>query len=202
MNKKINDTAVKTEKILDTKKRHHEDLFNKYMNRKNRDDWTSKRRSEINNERDNMKKDLLNSLVGNLKHKHDISYNVKQENQYQKAVKKNIDDRRMKENKNKINRIKTEHNDFTNGKNNKDFSVMSLNNSRYVEKLEGEKKRSVELSHKYKDLERIEQQLLEKLSNTYSLHQSKIHQLEKAFNLKVSATQPVTMESDGEDDDK
>ena len=140
-------------------------------------------------------------MLGNLKQKHDISYTVKTENTYFKAVKKQIDDKTMKENKNRINRIKTDHNEFLSNKNNKDFSMMSLNNSRYVEKLETEKKMSHDLSQKYKHLEKIEQQLLEKLSNTYSLHQAKINQLEKAFNLKVSATQPVTLESERDYDD-
>jgi len=199
MVKKINDTSDKTEKILDVKKRHQEHLFNKFMSTKNHDDGLVKKRQEINKEREDHKSNLREAMLGNYKNKHDIAYTVKAENNYGKVQKEEKHKETMEKNKTTIKKIVETHTEFLNTKLTKESENRENNNSQYMSRLENEKQKTNDLGDKYKELERLEQQLLEKLSNTYSVHQAKIQKLEKVFNYKVKATEPVNI---GDDDNE
>jgi len=199
MVKKINDTTDKTEKILDVKRRHQEDLFNRFMSTKNHNNGLDKKRQEINKEREDHKTNLREAMLGNYKNKHDVAYSIKMENNYGKVQKEEKHKETMEKNKTTIKKINETHNDFINTKLTKETEMKETNNSKYVTRLENEKNKTEELNTKYKELERLEQQLLEKLSSTYSVHQAKIQKLEKVFNYKVTATQPVNIGDDDEE---
>jgi len=202
MIKKINETASKTEKILEAKKRHQEELHNKYLQNKAREEYLEKRRQEINQQRNEVKSHLRDAIIGTYKTKHDIAYTVKQENNYIKMLKEQKEQETLEKNKERIKQLNAQHQDFLVKHNRK----ISGNDAKYYERLEEEKRKIYDLNDKYQELEKQEQALLQKLSATYNLHKAKIDQLEKVFSLKVSATEPVTLNTEelenGEYDDQ
>lgn len=112
MTRKINDTTEKTEKILEMKKKHQEHLAEKAARSQNKEDTTSKRRQEINQEREDTKSHLRQAKMSTFKNKHDTAYSVKQENETQKALKQEKEEGIMEKNRQTISKIRDTHAEF------------------------------------------------------------------------------------------
>jgi chromosome segregation ATPase len=198
--KKINDTSDKTEKIIGMKKQHQEHLVDKANRKKNIEDTTEKRRQEIIQYREDQKNQIQSSVLDSLNKRQLTATSVKNENGNLKDEKNTKQDETLNKNKDIIKKINETHAEFLARKQALEEQKKEKAKSGYNSKLETERKKTEDLQSKFKELEEMEQQLLKKLSNTYNVHQEKINKLEKAFNLKVSADQPVEFDPNAEEE--
>ena len=187
MAKKIKETSDKTDKILWSKRRRQEDLQKKEMKNRKREEDLQRKRLEVMKDKQELKEGLRRSSMGNLKHKHETACSTKVANDQEKARKEEIQRKRDERNKEVIAKVNGGINSSMMMKNNKDMDKVNDANYKYKERIMKDKEAADHLAQKCKELENIEHQMLEKLSQTYNMHKAKIVELEKAFTIKVKA---------------
>jgi len=191
MAKKIRDTTEKTEKIMEAKKRHQDDLILKEWRARRKEQELHRLRNDVRRDREESQNGLKNSMMDNFKNKHTIAYSVKMVNDHQKKLKERIKAKRDARNE-------EIHEEFYEGGNmvmadrqNKENERQKDVTEKYEERINFDKLKADELNNKCKELELIENEMLQRLNQTYSMHQTKILELEKAFSLKVNINNQI-----------
>lgn len=185
MAKKIKETSDKTDKILCSKRRRQEELQKKEMMNKKREEDLQRKREQINRERQELREGMRRSSLGCLKQKHEVACSTKYVNEQEKARKEDITKKRQEKNKEIISKVNGSANSSMTMKQTWNVNKVNEANQKYKEKISKDKEMSELLALKCRELENIEHQMLEKLSQTYNMHKAKIFELEKAFSIKV-----------------
>jgi len=189
MAKKIRETTEKTEKIMEAKKRHQDDLILKEWRARRKEQEMERLRSDVRKDRAESQNGLKNSMMENFKNKHMIAYNVKMVNDHQKRLKDKIKGKKDQRNEEIHQDIYDGGNMLMANRQNKENERQKNVTLKYEERINLDKQKAEELTNKCKELELMEHEMLQRLNQTYSVHQSKILELEKAFTLNVNLKQ-------------
>lgn len=181
---KIKETTVKTQKVLETKKRHKEDLMNKITRELKNSLELTRLKKEILKERENQKLAICQTFEENLRAKQENANSIKLDNKLLKMIKEENNRAQMEKNKQLINKVKASENIFMRTQLVKQAKP-SVNNS-LAEKIQSKKQAAEALEKRLKELSQVEEQLVSRLNNTYSLHRAKFEELEKAYSINVT----------------
>lgn len=187
MIKKIQETTRKTEKVANIKKRRMEDLFDKARKKEKETYELIRRKRELAKERENQKYGLKKSVEGSFREKKEIASNVKQDNAYLKKEKERKLREQNERNKELINCVKSLEKSVVESKAEHERLLRSDSSKSFFDKIRNDKEEQEALGKKLKDLSAVEEQLVNRLNQTYSIHKMKFEELEKMFNLRVSA---------------
>jgi hypothetical protein len=187
MAKKIKETSDKTDKILCSKRRRQEELQKKEMKNRKREEDLQRKRLEVMKDRQELREGLRRSSMGSLKQKHETACSTKIVNDQEKMRKEEIQRKRDEKNREVISKVNGGINSSMTMKYNREADKINEANNNYKERISKDREAAEDLAQKCGELENIEHQMLEKLSQTYNLHKAKIVELEKAFTIKVKA---------------
>jgi len=187
MAKKIKETETKTEKILSSKKRHQEDLQMKEWRAKKKEADIERRRMSARRDREESRDGLRKASLDTFKNKYERAYGVKVDNQRNKALKEHINKQIEERNRELISMVQKGSNTSMSIRIDKENKKVEMANKKYETMITNEKGKVDELNEKCKELELLENQMLERLSQSYSIHKAKVMELEKAFTMKVKA---------------
>ena len=185
MEKKIKETEKKTQKVLACKQRHQEDLQMKEWRAKKKEQDIERRRSSARKDREESREGLRKASLDTFKNKYEIAYGVKVDNQRNKALKEHINKQIEERNKELISMVQKGSNTSMSMRIDKENTKLETANKKYQKVVAHERERAEELNEKCKELELLENQMLERLSQSYSIHKAKVIELEKAFTMKV-----------------
>jgi len=191
MAKKIKETSDKTDKILCSKRRRQEELQKKEMMNKKKEEDLQRKRAELNKDRQELRDGMRRSSLGHLKQKHETACMTKMANEQEKMRKEEIKRKRDEKNREIISKVNGGINTSMTMRQNKDTDKAYEASQAYKEKITKDREMAEHLAQKCMELENIEHQMLEKLSQTYNLHKTKIYELEKAFSIKVKADEEL-----------
>ena len=187
MAKKIHETATKTEKVCEIKQRRAHDLFNRVKQKERESNEIYNKRLELARKKTIQRHNLQQSAEENLRAKRDIANDTRLDNQHNKLIKEQIERFQNEKNKMLIDSIKYTEKSIIESKVSKETTLKTDLNQSYYGKINTDKEEVENLGNKLKELTSIEDQLINRLNESHSLHKMKHDELERLFNLRVSA---------------
>jgi len=196
--KKIYLTSEKTEIILENKKRHHEKLTIKEERARKLEQEVLTRQQHLQVYKEQVKEKLNTAQLEKFRSKHDLASTMKEESGLHRTLKQELREAQEKKIREMVEKRHQERQQKETINQVKVIDKREQAKQSYKSKAEQNQIKKQELADKCKQLENIEQRLLEKLSNTYSVHKAKVQQMEKAFNIKVNTKEAVIWDENEE----
>lgn len=186
MMRKIQDTTQKTEKFTDVKKRRTDDLVTKAKRNQKQNEELNRKRQELQQERENQRRMLRQSVEESLRAKLEIANNVKMENKLNKMIKEEKFRVQKEKNQELINKIRSFEKSVIHSKVAREHDTKADLSQYYTEKINNDKEEAEMLEKKLRELAKLEEGMISRLNQTYSLHKSKFEELENVFNMRVT----------------
>ena len=188
MQKKIKETAKKTEKVFNNKKRHQQELVDKQMKLNTRNESIENKKGEVGQERIQRVEFIRQSQDDMLRSKSQTGDVMRVDKSLCKKQKQDNIQVQYEKNKHLIERMRDEVKVHQETREIKEENYRVGIAAQYSDKMEGEKSKSYNLQSKLQELSKLEEQLFHKLSQTQALHKTTYDELEKTFNLKVTVS--------------
>ena len=193
MHKKILDTSDKTEKTLQSKLRHQEELTEKEMRRAELEHLLDQKRQELNDKRENDGNTRKIKTQEMLQERQNIATNVKDIKQDARNQKVSNKTYHLHQSSQLIQKIRGEDNTRKTERFDRENEKKMINKTQFHGRLQTNKETKQNLESKLKELEEQEQLMVEKLKQTYNLHKNKYEAYQRVFNAKVTIGAPIDM---------
>ena len=191
MHKKILDTSDKTEKTLQSKLRHQEELTEKEMKRTDLERQLEQKRQELNNKRESDTNTRKMKTQMMLQGKLSIATDVKDIKQDARSRKDSNKTHYLSQSTQLIQKIRGDDNSRKSERLDKENQKKTMAKTQFNGRLNTNKETKQNLESKLKELEEKEQFMIEKLKQTYDLHKNKYQEFQKVFNTKVLIGEPL-----------